>query len=178
MSFIIYAITIGSEIYLYLVLVNDSSKMAVVGSIMGYIIGFLLIGSLLIYIPVSKEVMIPVVTILSISSAASSLLYYNSSTNLYNYIFISLSAPFLVVFWSIIKSVSPKKPIFRTNAIICLYLTVYLPVLAMVLHSFELFTKDSIIVSILNYSFYSIIGLSLLILLILFIVWEVLKRKG
>jgi hypothetical protein len=152
MSFIIYAITIATEVYLYFIWVGDSSKITVVASIMGYVIIFLFLGAFLVTLSIDQTVLIPIVSVLSLSSAAASLFYYNSSTNTYQYIFISISLPFLAVFWSIIKSISLKKPILRINSILCLYLVIYLPVIAHVISSFQLFTNQDQVNTISAYT--------------------------
>jgi len=152
MSFIIYAITIGTEVFLYFAWVSNSSQMIVVGSIMGYVVVFLFIGALLVTIPIDQTILIPILSIVSLLPAATSFFYYTSSTNIYQYIFISISFPFLVVFWSIIKSISLKKPIFRINSMLCLYLVIYLPVIAHALNSYKLFTDKEVINTISNYT--------------------------
>jgi len=79
--------------------------------------------------------MIPIMAIISLAPAASTILYYSSSFDFFTYAYIGLALPFLSIFWSIIKSVSPKKPIFRINSIVILYLTIYIPVITFVLHT-------------------------------------------
>lgn len=138
---------------------------------MGYIIIFLLFGAFYIYIRVDPAIILPIVGILSLGTAVSSFFYYDSSVNFQTYAYISLSGPFIAIFWSIIKNTSSKALIFRTNAIIALYLTIFLPVVALVLNSLDLFTSDSSIVSVVNVVLLSIIGITLLLLLIMFIVW-------
>ena len=171
MSFIIYALTIGCEIYLYTALTNDSSKIGTIGPLMGYILAFLLLGAFFMFIPLSKEVLIPFLAIISISSALPSLSYYNTSTNFIDYAIISLSFPFFALFWSLVKIISPKKPFLRTNMIIGLYIIIYLPVSAFAMNAYSIFTSDTSLMRILNYVFLSIIGISFLVLLIAFIAW-------
>jgi hypothetical protein len=138
---------------------------------MGYIIIFLLFGAFYIYIRVDAAIILPIVGILSLGTAVASLFYYNSSVSFQTYAYVSLSGPFIAIFWSIIKNTSRKALIFRTNAIIALYLTIFLPVVALVLNSLNLFTSDSSIASVLNLVLLSIIGITLLLLLIMFVVW-------
>lgn len=136
MSFVIYSLTIGTEIFLYITLANDFSKAGTIGPIMGYIIAFLLLGAFFMFLPISKEFFIPFLAIISISTPVISLLYYNTSTNFYNYAIITLSFPFFALFWSLVKVVSQKKPIFRVTVIIGLYIIVYLPAIILALNLF------------------------------------------
>lgn len=138
---------------------------------MGYVIIFLLFGAFYIYIRVDAAVILPIVGILSLGTAIPSLWYYSSSVSFETYAYVSLSGPFTAIFWSIIKNTSSKALIFRTNAIIALYLTTFLPVIALILNSFNLFTTDSNIVSVLNLVLLAVIGITLLLLLVMFIVW-------
>jgi hypothetical protein len=144
--------------------------MSSIGPIMGYILAFLLLGAFFNYIPLSKEVFVPFISIISLGTALFSFTYYTSSTTFTNYIIISLSLPFFAVFWSLVKIIPPKKPIFRTNLIIGLYIIIYLPVIALVLSIYNIFTADESISSTLNYIFISIILVSLLVLLLGFII--------
>jgi hypothetical protein len=136
---------------------------------MAYIISFLLIGALLMVLPISKEWFIPIIAILSVSSAVASLMYYNQSTNFYTYTIITLSFPFFALFWSLVKIISPKRPIFRVSLIIGLYIIVYLPAIILAMNLFQVFTQDSSLISSLNYAFFAIFGGSFAILLIVFI---------
>ncbi len=136
MSFVIYALTVGTEIFLYITLANDFSKASSIGPIMAYIIAFLLLGAFFMFLPFSKEVFLPFIAILSLSTPILSLLYYNTSTNFYTYAIITLSFPLFAIFWSLVKVVSPKKPIFRVTVIIGLYIVVYLPAIILCLNLF------------------------------------------
>jgi hypothetical protein len=135
MSFLIYSITLALEIYLYLKLTSNTGSIATLALIMGYVILFLLFGAFYIYIDVPPVVIMPIVAFLSLGTAFPSLIYYSASYNFYEYVFISLSGPFIAVFWSIVKDISPKTLIFRTNAILALYITIFLPVIALMINS-------------------------------------------
>lgn len=136
MSFIIFAITLGTEIFLYVTLTNNISKISSLGPIMGYMIAFLLLGAFFMILPLSKEVFIPLVAVISMSTPALSLLYYTSSTNFQIYAIISLSFPFFAIFWSLVKIISTKRPIFRVSLIIGLYIMIYLPAVALAMNLF------------------------------------------
>ena len=144
---------------------------------MGYILIFLLLGAAFIYIKVSPVIALPIAAILSLGTAIPSLFYYKSSVNSYTYFFISLSGPFLAFFWSLIKNISKKAIIFRTNAIIALYVTIFLPVITLTINSYKYFTTDTSITTVINYILFAIIGLTVTILLVLFVIWEVSKHK-
>lgn len=145
---------------------------------MGYVIAFIVIGAALIVIPISKDILIPILAIMSLGTAFSSFSYYSAATQMSNYVLISLSGPFLVLFWSIIKAISAKAPIFRINSIIGLYIIIYLPVIALTLNIFNCFTQDASISSLITYILLGVIVLALLILTIVFIVWEITKRRN
>lgn len=145
--------------------------MMTIGIIMGYILIFLLLGATFIYIRVSAVVALPIVAILSLGTAIPSFFYYNSSGSSYTYYFISLSGPFLAVFWSLIKNISKKAIIFRTNAIIALYITIFLPVIALTINTYNYLTTDVSVATVINYILFSIIGLTVGILLLLFVIW-------
>ena len=144
---------------------------------MGYILLFLILGAFYIYINVRPVIIMPIVAILSIGTALPSLGFYNESINFYHYAFISLSGPFVAIFWSIIKTISIKTPIYRPNVIIALYIVFFLPVIILVINSFKYFTTDAQTISSLNYTLISIISLALITALIAFIVLEVRKHK-
>jgi len=177
MSFLVYSITLAVEIYLYIQLTNNTGSIATLALLMAYVILFLLIGAFYIYLDAPPVVAIPVLAFLSLGTAFPSLAYYSSSFNLYQYVFISLSGPFIAVFWGIVKNISPKTLIFRTNAILALYITIFLPVIALMINSLEFFTADSQTVSVLNYVLIVIILGSVLSTLVYFIVGEVRKHK-
>ena len=96
---------------------TDNTTMYIIGGLMAYILLFLLLGAAFMLLPLSREVAIPFLAILSLISALPSLAYYSPSVNQYYYFFISISLPFFALFWSLIRSVSPRRPIFRTNAL-------------------------------------------------------------
>lgn len=114
---------------------------------------------------------LPIIAILSLGTAVSSFFYYNSSTNFYIYVFISISGPFIAIFWSLIKNTSDKSLIFRTNSIIILFLTIFIPVIALTINKFNFFTSDSDITNYISYILIAIIGVTLLLLLVMFIIW-------
>ena len=117
------------------------------------------------------------IALLSLGTAIPSLLYYNSSVNFYDYVFLSLSGPLAAIFWSIIKAISPKTLIFKTNAIIALYTAIFLPVIVIMINTFQFFTTNSQIITILNYIMVVIILGAILFALIFFIVTEVRKHN-
>lgn len=142
-----------------------------IGPIMGYNIAFILFGAFLVGSSISKEILLPILAILSLSSALPSFSYYHSSTNIYDFMIISGSFPFFAIFWSLIKIISPKRPIFRVNSIISLYIVIFIPVMTLVLNEYQVFTSNSSLVSTLNYALLSLIGFILVVLIIIFIVW-------
>ena len=88
-----------------------------------------------------------------------------------------MSGPFAAVFWSIIKNISLKTLIFRTNAILALYISIFIPVVIMVINTFQFFTTDTQVVTIVNYIMVVIIIGAVIFALIFFIVTEVRKHK-
>lgn len=131
----------------------------------------------MIYVKVSAAVTLPISAIVSLATAFPSLSYYNSSTNVYTYVFASISGPFLVLFWSLIKNISLKAIIFKINSIIVLFISIFLPFIALVINSYNYFTSDSSFVSTINYVLIGLIATTMLFLLVLFIIWEVSKYK-
>ena len=144
---------------------------------MAYVIIFLLFGAFYIYIRVRPSIIMPLIAMLSLGTAIPSLIYYNASFNFYEYAFISLSGPFAAVLWSIIKNISLKTLIFRTNAILALYISIFIPVAILVINTFQFFTTDAQVVTIVNYIMVVIILGAVLFALIFFIVTEVRKHK-
>lgn len=144
---------------------------------MGYVIIFLLFGAFYIYIDVPPVIIMPFVAFISLGTAFPSLLYYNSSFEFYQYISISLSGPFIAIFWSIVKNISPKTLIFRTNAILALYITIFLPVMALMINTLKFFTADTQTISVVNYILIVVIVISILFALTFFIVTEFRKHK-
>ena len=115
-------------------LAEDLTKIGYIGPIMTYIIIFILLGAFFLYINVSKEIMTPILMLVSLSSALASFFYYNTSVNFLTYAFISISLPFIAIFWSVINFIPNKQPIFRINAIILCYIMIYIPLMASVLN--------------------------------------------
>ena len=152
-------------------MVSNSSQMAFLGVIMGYIMIFELFGAFLIYIRLSAVVTLPIIAVASLSTAFVSLAYYTPTMNTYTYYFASLSGPVLAVFWSLIKNISTKTIIFKINSIIVLFISIFLPFIALVINSFNYFTSDSSLVSTINYVLIGLIATTILFLLILFIIW-------
>ena len=163
--------------FLYRKILSSSADMLTLALLMGYQILFLLLGAAYIYVKVPAVVLMPIVGIVSLGTAVPSLFYYDLSVDFKVYAYISLSGPFVAIFWSIIKNISHKTLIFRTIAIIGLYLTIFLPVIVLVINSFGFLTSDSDVVSVLNYVLLGIILFTVVLLLVIFIVWEVSRHK-
>ena len=144
---------------------------------MSYPLLFLLVGTLIHNIPISKEYFFPIVAILSLATAIPSLSYYKTTTIFKEYAMLSISGPFAAFFWCTIASISKKSPIKKINAMIGLYILIFLPVLALAVNSFGYFTSSSSLSSIIEYSLQAIILLSILILFIAFVVSEVQRYK-
>jgi hypothetical protein len=68
--------------------------------------------------------------------------------------------------------------IYRTNAIIALYISIFLPVMVIMVNAFQIFTSDAQATSVINYICLVVILGATLMALILFIVWEVRKHLG
>jgi hypothetical protein len=152
-------------------MVSNSSQMAFLGVIMGYVMIFELFGALLIYIRLSAVMTLPIIAVVSLSTAFVSFAYYTPTVNTYIYFFASLSGPVLAIFWSLIKNISFKTIIFKINSIIVLFISIFLPFIALVINSFNYFTSDPSLVSTINYILIGLIATTILFLLILFIIW-------
>ena len=136
LSFFFYLLILASEIYLYLKLAEDLTKISFIGPIMAYIIIFILVGAFILFINISKEVLTPILIFLSLSSALASFAFYSSSVSFYTYAFISFCCPFVAIFWNLINFISNKRPIFRINAIIICYIMLFIPIMVSVLNFF------------------------------------------
>ena len=134
-------------------------------------------GAILINIRTSAAVTLPISALISLGSALPSLAYYNTSVNFNTYVFVSISGPFLAVFWGLIKNISAKAIIFKINSIIVLFISIFLPFLALVINSYNFFTSDTSILNTINYILLGLITTTVVFLLILFIVWEISKYK-
>jgi len=110
---------------------------------MSYIVAFLLLGTFINNIPISKQYIIPIITILSLLPAVASRMYYSTTVNFYNYMFLSVGCPIWAFFWSFIKSISIKRPIFKINSLVCLYLFMYIPLITFVINTYGYFSSNS-----------------------------------
>jgi hypothetical protein len=136
MSFFVFLTTLAIEIYMFIYLINDVSTFIRSFAIMVYSILFLILGAVMDMFSQKILLFNPIASVISLFMAGMSLFYYSQDMNWYEYIFISLSLPFLSIFWCIVRTFSKKRPIFKINSIILMYIFIYLPIMVYVLNSF------------------------------------------
>lgn len=88
-----------------------------------------------------------------------------------------MSCPFIATFWSLINFIPANKPIFKINAIIVCYITLYIPMMMAVMNTLQIFTTDTGVISSINFTIYSVVSAFIILALIIFLYREIQKRK-
>ena len=138
MSLIVLSSTIGLELFLFLQMENNTSKMIKSLALMIFGIIFLIFGTFYIVIPLKNNIAFPVFTILSIVSAVFSFTYSQTFTY-WEYICSMFCLPYIVLFWSIIRIISVFRPLFQNKILALLYLFIHLPIMVFLMDVFNYF---------------------------------------
>jgi hypothetical protein len=105
MSSIVLATTLGLEVFIFVNMENETRNMIKSAELMMFAIIFLIVGTFYIILPMSHKIAIPLFAILSLGPTPF-VLYYSTSFLYWEYFCTVFCMPYVVLFWSVIRTIS------------------------------------------------------------------------